>query len=240
MKKVSVLSLMLAVSILFAACDNAVTTPKMDAWSKAEVDAVRDLSELGELSYSTSGEMIVGGKIVNPDFVTTQFYGKDYDFVDLDEVKPLAAAKGLKVEDLSPSQLEDLQVEAMPVNGTAPTDSQSLAPQAAYNIDASNTDVYKVSCENSLETVRNRAATQSNVSSYYLSVDSSVYKDTSLLKKDYKEQNGPTSGVVLIVTGTYSAPCFNLQTYNGKGWHKGKNTSSSTTLTKNTTDSGRF
>jgi hypothetical protein len=73
-----------SIFVLSAACgqskDGSSTT-----WTKQEVDNVFDLSELGVLSQDTSGKPLFGGKYLNPEFLTGQAYGRNYNLLRLDD-----------------------------------------------------------------------------------------------------------------------------------------------------------
>lgn len=54
-------------------------------WTQAEVDAVFDLTELGQPSFDPRGNWLLGGKRLNPSFVTTQTYGRKVNLLGLED-----------------------------------------------------------------------------------------------------------------------------------------------------------
>lgn len=54
-------------------------------WTRQEVDAVFDLTELGKADVDIKGNLTLGGRVLNQSFVTTQTYGRTVNLLGLDD-----------------------------------------------------------------------------------------------------------------------------------------------------------
>jgi hypothetical protein len=61
------------------------TTSTALPWTRDEVEAVFDLTELGQSSTNLEGNWMLGGRVLDPSFVTTQTYGRRVNLLGLDD-----------------------------------------------------------------------------------------------------------------------------------------------------------
>lgn len=121
------------------------------------------------------------------------------------------------------------------LNSRENADPAPLAPLATYDITGKTVvNSYPFDCGPSSGSFRiiSTSSTTSNVSSYYLAAKTSLTVGGVLRSDPYhKEAFGPISGVSDAYT--YRHPCQTPgSSTSASGWHKGKNTSSSTAITK--------
>lgn len=145
--KIAVLS---SLSLLaLSACNVRETTETDVAWTQAEINQVFDLKELGEVERRKDGTIVLGDKILDPSYVSSQSYGKDYNLLDLSDdvlnALPIEVRDALELANadelrltlahygLSMSDIADLKSDGV----IGLDDFKGLARQAATNTNLS-------------------------------------------------------------------------------------------------------
>jgi hypothetical protein len=76
-------TLALFAGFAMVACNQTTSTAL--PWTRDEVEAVFDLTELGQSSTDLEGNWLLGGRVLDPSFVTTQTYGRRVNLLGLDD-----------------------------------------------------------------------------------------------------------------------------------------------------------
>jgi hypothetical protein len=69
--------------IAMASCSQQTNNPL--PWNRTEVEAVFDLTELGEPGFDQEGNWTLGGRLLDPTLITTQTYGRTVNLLGLED-----------------------------------------------------------------------------------------------------------------------------------------------------------
>lgn len=247
MRSILLASGMLVLTITLASCGGTqgatASAPEENYWTQAEINSVKDLQELGNLSFKND-KMYLGDRPVHSEMTKGKYYGISTAGTTGYEIKGLSNLSIEEQERLKSIPMQEIErrikTEGVEVGGQTcwsvfcESKSSSLSAQATgYNLENSRTNLYadisQCSDPNILKvdrriTFKNLAVTQPNRQSYYLAVDSSMYDGTQLKAKDFAQSGGTsgarTSGVSKEVSNS-EVFCFVPRNMEGRGWHKG-------------------
>jgi hypothetical protein len=76
-------TLALFAGLAMVACNQTTSTAL--PWTRDEVEAVFDLTELGQSSTDLEGRWLLGGRVLDPSLVTTQTFGRRVNLLGLDD-----------------------------------------------------------------------------------------------------------------------------------------------------------